>query len=177
MAIRFYGVDDSQVDVTEKKSTSLNDKTGWFYGPDYEYTEVSVTNAEILAMGSTPVSILPAPGANSYYEYYGVLESVYDTTAYTLAADLVGVLRENSYSGGLMAPGVITQSANAFAEFASNGPLDPTTSAAVDYYGAYRGELNEGVVLTTLNGTDPTLGDGTILVKIWYKVKTFGTEL
>jgi len=140
------------------------------------YIEVNITSAQILTLGSTPVSILSAPGANKYYEYYGEAEYTHVSTAYTFANDLLGVLGENTYSGGLMHPGLINSAQNKVSQFTSSGPVDGTTIVA-EYYGSFAKELNEGVVLTTLNGTEPTLGDGTILVKIWYKVRTFGSEL
>ena len=140
------------------------------------YIEVNITSAQILTLGSTPVSILSTPGANKYYEYYGEAEYTHVSTAYTLANDLLGVLGENTYSGGLIHPGLINSARNQVSQFTSSGPVDGTTSGD-EYYGSFAKQPNEGVVLATLNGTEPTLGDGTILVKIWYKVRTFGSEL
>jgi len=141
------------------------------------YKEVFVASGKVLTLGSTPVSILSAPGANKYYEYYGEVEYTHVSTAYTFANDLLGVLGENTYSGGLIHPGLIASAQNQVSQFTSSGPVDGTTSGGFDFYGSFAKQPNEGVVLATLNATEPTLGDGTILVKIWYKVRTFGSEL
>ncbi len=37
--------------------------------------------------------------------------------------------------------------------------------------------VNERIILTTYGGADPTTGSGTMLAKIWYRTKTYGTEL
>ena len=37
--------------------------------------------------------------------------------------------------------------------------------------------INEKLLLTTYDNSNPTTGNKTILAKIWYKIETFGTNL
>lgn len=174
-----------------KVNASGND-VEWVDAPTaggYTYTEVVVpegvaATSGILGMGTVPVDLLPAPGANKYYEYKGVIEYTYNGTPYVLTGEdeAIVVGNYNLYAGSyiqndlleITASSVAFFSSDAFAndEFTSEPVTTNTASGA-----SYPFPLNEAIQMFTWNGTDPTTGNGTILVKIWYKVKTFGTEL
>ena len=86
------------------KVTASGNDVEWVDAPsDYEYTEVAVSSAEILAMGTfaNRIILLPAPGADSYYEWYGAIEYTHVTTPYqnTGTADTIIVGDEYQYSG------------------------------------------------------------------------------
>ena len=127
----------------------------------------------ILGMGTVPIELLPTPGVGKYYEWRGIAEYTHVTTGYTVTDDVVGILGSNSYGGQLM-HGIIEGNSSRLNEFASNGPVDNDSSSGTLYYGSQFRETNESLIITMLNGTDPTLGDGTLKVKIWYTVRTFG---
>jgi hypothetical protein len=190
---RFLSYDSSKIDLGEKKSTKNNDKTAYHTAAEiasaagvassgFTYTEVAVPSgviatSGILGMGSVPVEILPAPGANKYYEYFGYAEYTYNTTQYNIAAgDNPCIVGENSYGGTIVERPFFTGTSNHVFRFSINS-MQTTDTSNEDYQMVYKQDLNERVILTTFLGNDPTAGDGTILVKIWYKIKTFGTEL
>ena len=138
---------------------------------ELQYTEVAVSSAEILAMGSTPVSILPAAGVGKYYEWNMLLEYNHVSTAYTIS-DLYLYLDAPFV---LIGKSLISSAGNKYVHMSSNSVDSSESTAGVAY--KFPSTLNQPVNLSTYDSNDPTLGDGTILVKIWYKVKTFGTEL
>lgn len=146
----------------------------------YTYTEVAITSVEIKSCGSTPVTILPAAGANKYYDYYGSIEYTHITANYTFTGDLLFIGEDYSYDASTkIRPNFIKSSVNTVVEFSSKSFDVLGTVGVNDYPTANERLFNQGVVFGTLNGTDPTGASaaGTILVKIYYKLKTKGTEL
>ena len=138
----------------------------------YTYTEVEVSSAQILAMGSTPIELLPAPGANSYYLTDNViLEYTHNTTAYTMAAtDYVVVSGAQQMSAEKT---ILTSTNNVQTVMKSSDGIDSVNDVNFSWVEGF----NIPLELYGWDGSNPTLGDGTLLVKIWYKEKTFGTEL
>jgi len=180
MAIRFLGVDDSKTDLTEKRATSINDKSEWYYGSDYQYKEVEITDTDMSTLGSSGgVVLLDAPGANNYYEWKVVLEYTYDgANPYTLASDAILVGELNEYNGGIIKSTLITKAVNTVGMTSSFSSDEQATIAATELPVTNVEALNEPLSVTTWDGNNPAgSGTGTILAKVWYKVKTFGTEL
>jgi hypothetical protein len=186
MADKILVVDDSFMNLSEKKSSSHNNKTKYVSPTElanlgnsgYTYTEVAITSLQIKGIGTTPVELLPAPGASMYHEFYGTVEYTPGAAGYTHTADMLGVLGESSYGGGIFA-NLIASTAETIVSFDHNGAIDATTASGT-YYGVQRRETNEALIFTSLNGTDPTGSGGatgTLLVKLYYREKTFGTEL
>jgi hypothetical protein len=137
-----------------------------------EYTEtiVNISSAQILAMGTTPIELLPAAGANSYYDINKVvLEYTYGNSAYAVTDDFQ--IKDSDGSVVAVAPSyllVFTQ------DVAWTGSLRNQLNAVSSPTGYNYGEaiiLNSAY---TISCTNPTLGDGTLRVKIYYKVITFG---
>ena len=141
----------------------------------YTYTEVSVSSAEIKNLFAAPKQLLAAPGANTYYDIDKIaIEYTFVTTDYTVVEPLVirdtdnylwTFITETLISDGQSLYGVYREFFNWAVD--GNTPANPVLGV---------GAVNKGIELST-STTSPTLGDGTLLVKIWYKVKTFGTEL
>jgi hypothetical protein len=136
--------------------------------PAYTETVVDITAAQILAMGTTPIELLPAAGANKYYDVEKIiLEYTNNTTAYSLVDDFLRV----TYStlGYSIDKQVITAGMDTICI------TDSTYSISVGNQLFSQALLpNASIELTTDNGTDPTLGDGTLRVKIYHKTVTFG---
>lgn len=179
MANKILVIDDTKVDLTEKKSSQANDATQYMTpaqivsegggGSEWTYTEVAVSSAEILALNSTPKTLLVAPGANSYIEIGKVIfEYTHVSTAYTVAG--LFIIKD----GGGYFQRFIT-------DFTGEGANTIVFINDWNIWGATNHEQGYSILNDSLEFTcqtsDPTLGDGTLLVKIWYKVKTFGTEL
>lgn len=148
--------------------------------PSPLYAEIAVpigvaATSGILGMGSVPVDLLPAPGANKYYKYHGVIEYTHDTTAYVLAAnDAIVVGSYSNYSGTYIQENLIANPNSAVAFFSGGNASDEFTAGTDS---AYETILNDPLQMFTWNAADPTTGNGTMLVKIWYEIKTMGTEL
>ncbi len=140
-------------------------------------TIVNITSAQILAMGNTPIELLPAAGANMYYDIEKViLEFAVGSTAF----DNLGLISLFYSSTG----------ANVFSTEADNliGDLDDliikTTASGSYVKGAgeqvfvpsFRKNDSLLLIATDASGTplDPTLGDGTLRAIITYTVRTFG---
>ena len=129
-------------------------------------TTVSLTSANILALGTTPYQLLAAPGAGKYYEISKLtFEYKHITTAYTLADPYLTVT--GGYNGNIE-KSIITTSVNNVAKAAGNYV---STDGAINY--GLNPSMNAQVLLTTSAATDPTLGLGTMKVKITYKIVTF----
>lgn len=189
---RFLAIDSSQVDLTEKKSTSQNGKTEYHTPAEmadaagslagYTYTEVEVSSAEILALQSSPKSLLPVAGAGKYYDISQViLEYTHIATAYTTTAkDMLTVTDSNSYRESLIDAVLLEETENIAVIIDLKDNINFYNQATTTYFASKNTSgytvLNNDLILG-YDGTNPTLGDGTLLVKIWYKIKTFGTEL
>ena len=108
-------------------------------------------------MGTNPVQLLPAVGANAYYDWKLIIEST--GSDYTLAANLL--IDCQPYGNGLVeiTPFLITDGVNQTFEVNSATQSQP---------------LNQSINITTVGSVDPTGGTGTLRVKIYHKTITFG---
>lgn len=129
---------------------------------------VNITSAQILAMGSVGIELLPAPGVNAYYDVHKmVIEYTHNTTAYTIADPFINFgLQLSSINSN-----ILTQGFNqAYIVSGSAAYVDGVEE--VVWVG--NSLLNGSLGIYTWNGTDPTLGDGTMRAIITYTVRTFG---
>ena len=128
------------------------------YGYQY-FTAVTITSAQTLSIGSIPVQILPAPGANKYYDIKTYFEYVFNTTAYSSTGTLV--LVDNTTKR-------VTN------QFDINGQLTSRVFVSDMNFQNQLTTLNSQIDFTTSDGSDPTLGDGSFKVKIYYNIIDFG---
>lgn len=147
-------------------STYLSSVLGSYELDGTIYTEVSISSAQIKAMGTTPIELLPAPGAGSYLEIDKcILEYTAGATAYVFGiASNFGVRLGGSTVGSEYGVGTLGNTSDNIMIFSTSH--SPSTYLE-----------NRSLVITNEDSDDPTLGDGTILAKIWYKVRTLGSEL
>ncbi len=140
---------------------------GLSYLDDLTYTEVAISSAQILAMGNVPVELLPQPGANKYYDIDKIILEFKDngTPFSTGANSLINI--EPNYSKAAI--DILNSGENSMAIL--------KTSMNENTGGVYTLNtfLNEAITMSTQE--DMIDGNGTILAKIRYKVRTFGTEL
>lgn len=122
-------------------------------------------------LGTVPISVLPAAGAGTYYKHDGALEYAYDTTDFTLN-DIMAIINLDTYTGAYLGPSLIELTADKVYTFNSEVPQykdafqDPLINTGFN--------LNQELVFTTWNGTNPSSGDGTFKIKLRYKIVTFG---
>ena len=123
------------------------------------YTAVTVSSAEILTLSSSPIELLPAPGVGYYYDIKLILEYTFNTTPYTVASgDLIIDDGTN-----VMYDIFSLQSIGADVVFMTQSMVGPNTIIFP----------NSSIYLSQQTA-DPTLGDGEMLLKIWYSIRSLG---
>ena len=131
---------------------------------------VEISSAELLTLGSVGVEFLPAPGAGFYYDVSKIIfEFTYGSAAYSLVDNTLMLTLGNEL--GFIHRDLICGPINRTAVFTSNNPY----FVPVDEY-IYTQPLQTdmALTLTTDNGSDPELGDGTLRAIIEYEVRVFG---
>jgi len=166
---KFLGIAAS-VDTTEKRSKLNNSYQEYYTIQDIAGAAatttaiVNISSAQILAMGTTPVELLPAPGVGKYYDIEKViLEYNYNSVGYSNAPQPMPSMG-NFYQ----------EISVSFLSSASNDVVI-INDFGRDPQGIYeRYIINQKLELGDYNGANPTLGDGTLRVIITYTVRTFG---
>jgi hypothetical protein len=150
-----YTGDTSQNPAGSSYKAELNQIATTIGGYQY-YSAVTITSGETLTLFSSPVEILPAPGANKYYDFKVYFEYTYNSSPYTsntlhLVDNTNKRVSKEFYIEG--SDNVI---------LVSN--MDAQSNLAT---------VNSNLLLgTTLS--DPTGGDGSLKVKIYYNIVDFG---
>lgn len=151
-------------------------------GGESEYTEdiINISSAQILSMGTNPIKLLPnLTDLNSYYVIDKiVIEGYQVTTSYDFSSgELVSLyfggrainIRPNDFNSGFEN----TKSAIVITGFGN--PQSGATNGYDDDYNLYpiyyQGDSQ--LELSTYNLTNPRGGDGTMIIKIYYKVVSF----
>ena len=179
----------STADTTEKKSALANSPAEYYTMQDiidtvnengtggYTYTEVEVSSAELLQIGSVPQTILPELDPGQFYTYYGFL---YYNIGTNNSLDLVDNLflgELQNYSGTLFSSGIQLSLNSTVQEFSSltkqNGTVLYNASTDVVTYG--QPLSGQAIKLTSWGGNDATPNDfnGSVTIKIWHKIITF----
>lgn len=118
------------------------------------YTAVTVSSAQILTLNSSPVVILPSLSASQYYDFKMYFEYDFGTTGYT----------------GLTTVRLTDDSNN---QMSANIDCATTNNVVAIWNNNYNTSLfNTNIKL--INGSDPTSGDGTIKMKVYYNKVNFG---
>lgn len=116
----------------------------------------TITSAQILSSNSSPVELIPAPGAGSFIAIVKTIVSIdYNSATYSLADESI-----TRYSGG--------DQLEAF------GNMVSSTSDAFIVLSSIYGEgnaINEAVQFFS-TVSNPTTGDSDIKYKIWYTIET-----
>lgn len=137
------------------------------------YAEVEISSAQILSMGSNPIDLLPPLSAGQYYDAKVILEFSPGNQLYNLDNDFPLVDLNKAYAG-VIRNSLIRSASNAVAVITDLIISTPDTISGAVVRSIM---LNEGsLTLRTYNETDPVDGNGTLLAKIWYNIRTFGTE-
>jgi len=145
--------DTSQNSSGSSYKTDLGE-VGYTIGGYQYYTAVTVTSGQILTLNSVPVTILPAPSTNQYYDYKVYLEYDYGTIGYT---GFSGV-RLIDISGTSLSTGI-------------------SLSVVENQVFIFNGYITNSILgspIRLYSSADPTSGDGTIKLKIWYNIVDFG---
>lgn len=129
------------------------------------YLEVNISSAQILNLGSAPVELLPPPSLNEYYEFKIDFEFSFLNTKYTLDRNLY--IRDPLIYIPFQ---LITNFSDEIVSVSST-----TTASSLNGQNTVATrDVNEGLSLFVLNQVNPTIGGGSLKVKIWYTIRTFG---
>lgn len=135
-----------------------------------QYAEVSITNAQMLALRATPKELVAAPGAGKVLEFVSAVLLFDYTGAYTETADNMAV-KYNDGSGAAVSE---TIEATGFVD--ATADTMTTARAKLDAIVAKSGSENKALVLH--NTGDGEYGGGNasnaIRVKVAYRVHTTG---
>jgi hypothetical protein len=125
---------------------------------------LTLTSAQIKALHGTPLTIIAAPGANRVIVSFQVfLQYKFVTTAYVVPSGAnidIGFSGEDAESIQVPAAGLIDQTANTVAVVSSTSVM-PQSAAA-----------NVALQIDNDNVTEFTVGDGTLVITVWYFVLT-----
>ena len=157
-------------------------------GTSLLYKEVPISSAEILTIGTIKIELLPALSSGEYYDNVKInLEYNHVTTEY---ADPNGVIYIQSSTGASGPFSAFTDSplTNPYSSVCqvtvqplNNLTIDSTSRNSFTFSNDITG-TNFSDLVMFMSGAktppfNPSAGDGTMLVKIWYEIRTVGSEL
>lgn len=124
-------------------------------------TTAVISSAQLLALGGTPVEVVPSPGPNKLIVVIGV-SAIFRAGAnqYTSAGDSLLVVYNNG-TGDSVTPAIINLVTNAISG-------NNYQSGTVDGHGDLSLNTNANLVLFNTNGY--SAGDGTLEITTFYQV-------
>lgn len=129
---------------------------------DVVETEVSFTFAQIRAMGTTPLELLPAPGVGKYNDVSGVtVEYKHVGVTYTAATAANIAVKNGSTTLFSVDISMLTGDSSFY-----NLPANGNTGSSNPF------PLNTALTATTDDASDLTNGTGTLKFIISYKIRT-----
>jgi hypothetical protein len=157
-------------------------------GTSLLYKEVFISSAEILTIGTSPIPLLPVLSAGQYYDNIKInLEYNHVTTPYTDPNGIIYI--QSQYGQGpfsaFIATPVISNSnssvtvviANPNRELPINTVQTNNFIPSSDILDTSNSDLAIYMLGAKIPPFNPSGGDGTMLVKIWYEIRSIGSEL
>jgi hypothetical protein len=137
-------------------------------------TAITLTTSQILTLGAG-IELLPTPGSNKYYIIDKIiLEYSFATTPYVFPTSLAFYLDGcfDSYIDRTL----LTSSFNTVCVISGNlrNTYQVGSGSGSVFVRTNRDVLNSNLVIGTQNNDNPISGNGTLRVKITYKIETFG---
>lgn len=140
--------------------------TGGYFAKPVLRAKVTISGgATLQGIGSSPVTIISAPGANKYLNIISITASYnYGATQYDFGGTEVPVfIFTGTAAGGLIA----TASMNSASDF---------NTKVADYSGGFtNAPTNTALVLTTADGGNASQGDGDLDVVVYYTIENENT--
>lgn len=123
------------------------------------YKRVVLTSAQVLALFTTPITVIPAVTGMTIVVVQGSVSLNFNTTPYTAANGLSFI-----YAG--TPANAITTTAASILTATGNAVIGARgLNSAANYTG------NVGTAVQVTCPANPTLGDGTLTVDLWYTLK------
>lgn len=135
---------------------------------------VPITSAKIKTMGTSTITLLPAPGANKYYVVNRVtLEYTFGSLAYIFPTSLAFYL--DGCFDSYIDKTLLTSTTNSVATISGNlrNTYQVGSGSGSVLVKTNKDVLNASLSMGTQNSDNPTTGDGTMNVIIEYKIVTF----
>lgn len=157
-------------------------------GTSLLYKEVPISSAQILTIGTIPVELLPQLPQGQYYDNIKInLEYNHVTTSYTDPNGVIYIQSENGigpFSAIINNP-VISNSNSTVTVVIANPSTEGTINTVQRNTFLPSGDIlditNSDLAIFMLGAKTPPFnpsgGDGTMLVKIWYEIRNMGSEL
>jgi len=122
-----------------------------------QHAKVTLTSAQILALNTTPITLVAAPGAGYYVSVSEALAYLtFNTTAYT-GTNAANITYTNG--AGAAATGTLASSF-----------LDSSSSAAVKAIAVAVTPVANAPIVISVGTANPAAGDSTITVDIAYRI-------
>lgn len=147
-----------------------------YINPPSEFTTVvrPITSAQIKNMGTSTITLLPAPGVNQYYVINRVvLEYTFGSLAYIFPTSLSFYL--DGCFDSYIDKTLLTSLTNTVATISGNlrNTYQVGSGSGSTLVKTNKDVLNANLIMGTQNNDNPTTGDGTLNVIIEYKIVTF----
>lgn len=131
--------------------------------PPFLRTRQTVSSAQILALNTTPIVLVPAPAANQIVEIWRIhIELIFGTIAYT-----GGTLLNVRYGTSTGPTAATAPSNGAFTGVASGITSTPSLVGGAAFTSA-------GLRVVLSNSGNYTLGDGTGVITTYYTLENLG---
>jgi len=135
---------------------------------------VKITSDQIKTMGTSTITLLPAPGVDKYYVVNRVtLEYRFKTIPYVFPVSPTFYL--DGCFDSYIDKTLLTSSTDNVATISGNlrNTYSVGSGSGSTFVKTNRDILNSSLIIGTPSGDNPTLGDGTLTVIIEYKIVTF----
>jgi hypothetical protein len=140
--------------------TSVVQPSDWYADHDggLQTASVTLSSADILALDSTPVTLVAAPGAGHWLVVHRVILAVdFATTPYANGDTWPGVY----YAG----PGPLIKSLDILSQGSSARSMESPTVGA-------DATNTDNVAIVAAGGSASTDGDSTLTITVWYSIET-----
>lgn len=141
------------------------------------YSEVAISSAEILDLFANPKVLLPPPSVGKYYIIdLVIIEFTFGTVDYDITdVDFVYLDEIRAFINR----NILDRGENTVTIIKNDSITRDETPISFQniVLNERRFFLNSGGLNLTCGNGSPIDGDGTLLVKIWYKIETFGSNL
>lgn len=140
------------------------------------YKEINVSSAILLNIAGNPYELLPALTGNEYYSNMRiVMEYTFISAAYVCTDPLALYYNPSGYIVAVAEVNFLASTTNRVVEFYNIGN---NHTDVLGLGGAYADALfapSEGLYLDTYGqSSSPSVGSGTVKIKIFYDIRKFG---
>jgi hypothetical protein len=150
---KVYGPNDSATFKQLQLNNGVDD------GAVIDSVKVTLTSAQILALNTTPITLIPAQGANTYIEVLACVAYLkFNSAAYT-GANAANITYTNA--AGAAATGTLASSF-----------LDSSSSAAAKVIPAAVTPVVNSPIVISVGTANPAAGNSTITLDLFYRVVT-----